>query len=81
MFIAIGVNLMDINKIISIVRNLKEEGMVSGTGITNSLGKPGEGKIAGTVQAGDNPPVRKRNKYIYATGFRRNWLQKRNPPQ
>jgi len=72
---------MDINKIISIVRNLKEEGMISSAGIVNSLGKPGEGKIAGTVEAGDNPPVRKKNKYIYGTGFRKNWLQKRNPPQ
>jgi hypothetical protein len=71
---------MDINKIISIVRNLKEEGMVTG-GIANSLGKPGEGKIAGTVQAGDPPPVRKQNKYIYGTGFRKPWLQTRKPPQ
>jgi hypothetical protein len=71
---------MDINRIISIVRNLKEDAMVTG-GITNSLGKPGEGKIAGTVQAGDNPPVRKKNKYIYGTGFRKNWLQTRKPPQ
>lgn len=68
---------MNINKIIFIVRNLKEDGIVSGTGITNSLGKPGEGKIAGTVQAGDNPPVKNKNKYIYGTGFRKNWLQKR----
>jgi hypothetical protein len=68
---------MDINKIISIIRNLKEEGMISG-GPTNALGA---GKIAGTVEAGDNPPVRKKNKYIYGTGFRKNWLQKRNPPQ
>ena len=79
MSITIGVNLMDINRIISIIRNLKEDAMVAG-GITNSLGKHGEGKIAGTVEAGDNPPVRK-NKYIYGTGFRKNWLQKRNPPQ
>ena len=71
---------MDINKIISIVRNIKEEGMVTG-GIANSLGKPGEGKIAGTVQAGDSPPVRKQNKYIYGTGFRKPWLQTRKPPQ
>ena len=69
---------MNINKIIFIVRNLKEEGMVTG-GITNSLGKPGEGKIAGTVEAGDDPPVKK-NKYIYGTGFRKPWLQKK-PPQ
>ena len=80
MSITIGVNLMDINKIISIVRNIKEEGMVTG-GIANSLGKTGEGKIAGTVQAGDNPPIKKTNKYIYGAGFRKNWLQKRNPPQ
>jgi hypothetical protein len=72
---------MDINKIISIVRNLKEDGMVSGAGIANSLGKPGEGKIAGTVEAGDNPPVKKKNKYIYGTGFRKNWLVRRKPPQ
>jgi hypothetical protein len=71
---------MDINRIISIVRNLKEDGMVTG-GITNSLGKPGEGKIAGTVEAGDNPPVRKNNKYIYGIGFRKPWLQTRKPPQ
>jgi hypothetical protein len=69
-----------IDRIINIIRSLNEEGMVS-SGITNSLGKPGEGKIAGTVEAGDNPPVRKKNKYIYGTGFRKNWMQKRKPPQ
>lgn len=64
------------------IRNLKEEGMVTGAP-TNSLTSPSDGKgyIAGTVEAGDNPPVRKKNKYIYGTGFRKNWLQKRNPPQ
>jgi hypothetical protein len=82
MFITVRINLMDIDKIISIIRNLKEDAIVSSSsGITNSLGKPGEGKIAGTVQAGDNPPVRKKNKYIYGTGFRKNWLQRRKPPQ
>jgi hypothetical protein len=69
-----------VDKLISIIRQLHEDGMSAG-GITNSLGKPGEGKIAGTVQAGDNPPVKNKNKYIYGTGFRKNWLQKRNPPQ
>ena len=39
MSVAIGVNLMDINKIISIVRNLKEDGVISG--ITNSVGNGG----------------------------------------
>jgi hypothetical protein len=64
---------MDINKIIDIIHTLKEEGEGSPT---NSLAG---GKIAGTVEAGDNPPVRKKNKYIYGAGFRKNWLQKRNP--
>jgi hypothetical protein len=43
-------------------RNLKEEGMVAGP--TNSLAG---GKIAGTVEAGDSPPVDLRR------GKRRNW--------
>jgi hypothetical protein len=70
---------MDINKIISIIRSLKEEGMGAGAvsgGPTNSLS---QGKIAGTIEAGDNPPVKKK-KYIYGTGFRKNWLQKRSAP-
>jgi hypothetical protein len=79
MFITVGFDLMEskIDKIIDIIRSLKEEGMVTGAP-TNSLAG---GKIAGTVEAGDNPPVRKKNKYIYGTGFRKNWLQKRTPLQ
>ena len=51
---------MDIDKIINIVRNLREEAMVAPT---NNVGS---GKIAGTKEAGDNPPVRKKKKrYIY----------------
>jgi hypothetical protein len=65
-----------LQKIIDIIRSLHEEG--EGGAPTNSLAG---GKIAGTVEAGDNPPVRKKNKYIYGAGFRKNWLQKRNPPQ
>jgi hypothetical protein len=65
-----------LQKIIDIIRFLHEEG--EGGAPTNSLAG---GKIAGTVEAGDNPPVRKKNKYIYGAGFRKNWLQKRNPPQ
>ena len=37
----------------------------------------GHGKIAGTVEAGDDPPVRKKKKKNYAslgTGSRKNWL-------
>ena len=33
----------------------------------------GDGKIAGTVEAGDDPPVRKRKKYIYQKGLRKIW--------
>jgi hypothetical protein len=54
---------MDINKIIDIIHNLKEEGE-GGAAPTNSLAG---GKIAGTVEAGDNPPVDLRK------GKRRNW--------
>jgi hypothetical protein len=73
----IAINLMEskIDRIIDIIRSLKEEGMVTGAP-TNSLAG---GKIAGTVEAGDNPPVRKKNKYIYGAGFRKNWLQRRTP--
>ena len=41
-------------------------------GPTNNVG---DGKIAGTVEAGDDPPVRKKKKYIYAgRGSRKNWM-------
>ena len=47
--------------------------------IANSLGG---GKIAGTVEAGDDPPVkkgRKKKRYIYGgTGSRRMWMKKNN---
>lgn len=51
---------MDINKIIDIIHTLKEEG--EGGAPTNSLSG---GKIAGTAEAGDSPPVDLRKK--------RNW--------
>ena len=62
---------MDIDKIINIVRNLREEAMVAPT---NNVGS---GKITGTKEAGDNPPVRKKKKrYIYGgRGSRRMWMQ------
>ncbi len=64
---------MDINKIIFIVRALKEEAMTLGSG-----------SIAGTTEAGDDPPVDLRK------GKRRNWnpffkdlarIQRRKPPK
>ena len=64
---------MDIDKIINIVRTLREQAVTAAP--TNSVGS---GKIAGTVEAGDDPPVRKKKKkYIYGGhGSRRSWMQK-----
>ena len=63
---------MDIDKIIDIVRSLREEVMAGAP--TNAVGT---GKIAGTKEAGDDPPVRKKKKYIYGGhGSRRMWMQK-----
>jgi len=59
---------MDIDRIINIVRTLKEEG-----GPTMSMGAGG---IAGSVEAGDDPPVRKKKQYIYGKGYRKLWQQK-----
>lgn len=33
----------------------------------------GGGYIAGTAEAGDDPPVRRRKKYIYQKGLRKIW--------
>jgi len=52
---------MDINKIIDIIHTLKEEGMVTGAPTNSLVG----GKIAGTAESGDSPPVDLRKK--------RNW--------
>ena len=57
---------MDIDKVISIIRTLKEQPTMS----------VGSGAIAGTSEAGDDPPVRKRKKYIYGgRGSRKMWIQ------
>ena len=59
---------MDIDRIIDIVRTLKEEG-----GPTMAMG---HGQIAGSGEAGDDPPVRKKKKHIYlGRGSRRNWMK------
>ena len=58
---------MDINKIIGIVRSLKEEAP------TMSMGAGG---IAGSAEAGDEPPVKKKRekkKYIFMKGVRKPW--------
>ena len=71
--LSIADNLMDMDRIISIIKVLKEEGMTLGAG-----------SIAGTKEAGDDPPVDLRR------GKRRNWnpfckdlarMQRRKPSQ
>ena len=55
------------NKILNILkRELSEEGVPP----TNNVGG---GQIAGTVEAGDDPPVRKKKRYIYQKGLRKTW--------
>lgn len=67
-----------IDRIIQIIRNLREEGEGGGamSAPTNSLGP---GKIAGTEFSGDHPPVRKKKKrgkkYMSGgRGSRKMWL-------
>ena len=64
---------MDIDKFINKIRTLREQAVTGAP--TNSVGS---GKIAGTVEAGDDPPVRKKKKkYIYGgRGSRKMWMQK-----
>ena len=60
---------MNIDKIISLVRTLREESV--------PVNNVGSGNIAGTREAGDDPPVKKKKRYIYGgVGSRRMW--KRN---
>jgi len=61
---------MDIDRVINIVRSLKEEAP------TMNLGA---GQMAGTVEAGDDPPVNKKRPPILArgrmSGSRKRWKQ------
>ena len=60
---------MNIDKIISIVKTLREENVAAPTN------NAGSGNIAGTREAGDDPPVKKKKKYIYGGhGSRKMWL-------
>ena len=48
-------------------------GAGAASGPTNNVG---DGKIAGTPQAGDDPPVRKKKRYVYGgRGSRKMWLK------
>ena len=53
------------NRILNILRSeLKEDVPINNVG---------QGKIAGTSEAGDDPPVRKKKRYIYQKGLRKTW--------
>ena len=53
------------------LKQIREEGVVRANVPTNSMAS---GKIAGSAEAGDDPPVRrKRKKYIYQKGLRKIW--------
>ena len=51
---------MDIDKIIDIVRNQKLNEMMGAGAASGPTNNVGDGKIAGTVEAGDDPPVRRK---------------------
>ena len=58
------------------VINLVREQLASGAGApTNNVGS---GHIAGTVEAGDSPPVHKRKKQYWSggRGARKQWMKK-----
>lgn len=58
-----------LDKVITLIREMMGAGAVGGP--TNRIGG---GKIAGTKEAGDDPPVRKKKKYIYQRNTRKNWM-------
>jgi hypothetical protein len=71
-----------LDRIISIVRHyIVEEGMSVSVAPTNSTNPPSQINIAGLPP--DNPPVSKKNKnnIFLGKGSRKNWMQKRKPPQ
>ena len=62
---------MEKKKLFEKLKRIREEGVVGANVPTNSMAS---GKIAGSVEAGDDPPVRrKRKKYIYQKGLRKIW--------
>ena len=55
-----------LDKVLDIVRSHLYEQPVNNVG---------DGNIAGTKEAGDDPPVRKKKRYIYQKGVRKLWKQ------
>ena len=71
---------MDIDRIIDIIRNQKLNEMMGAGAVSGPTNNVGDGKIAGTVEAGDDPPVRKKKKpwnkgkkYLKGPG-RKTWM-------
>ena len=61
------------NKILDKIVNIIREQMIVEDVPTNNVGG---GQIAGTVEAGDDPPVRKRRKYMSGgRGSRKLWMK------
>ena len=56
-----------LDKVLDIVRSHLYEQPVNNVG---------DGNIAGTKEAGDDPPVRKKKRYIYQKGVRKLWTTK-----
>ena len=56
-----------LDKVLDIVRSHLYEQPVNNVG---------DGNIAGTKEAGDDPPVRKKKRYIYQKGVRKLWMAK-----
>ena len=55
------------------LKQIREEGVVGANVPTNSMAS---GKIAGSAEAGDDPPVRRKKKYMTGGhGSRKNWLE------
>lgn len=61
------------NKILNKIINIIREQMIVEDAPTNNIGG---GQIAGTVEAGDDPPIRKKKKYMSGgPGSRKLWIQ------
>lgn len=76
---------MDIDRIIGIVRNLREEGVVGSAPTMNTASTSSKAGFGGSAQGFDPGPTAgydqilgKRKKYIYQKNSRKNWMVKRN---
>ena len=69
-------NNQHLQKVLEVMRQNLDQKMFSKFSEDASIAPTnnvGDGKIAGTVEAGDDPPVRKKKRYIYQKGVRKLW--------